>query len=65
MKKAQVVGTIRINAYDIVRRAVEEGVRYGWNRAHKHTDKPDEAAILEHIENAVLTELCEVLKFDE
>jgi len=27
--------TVRINAYEVVRRAVEAGAAYGWHRAHK------------------------------
>ncbi len=53
----------RFRAYDIISRAVEEGVAYGWNRAHKHTDDPDRNHALEILENAVMNALCEVLEF--
>jgi hypothetical protein len=58
-------GSVRVKAYEVIRRAVEEGVRYGWNRAHKHDEKPDPDATREAIQDAVLNELCEWLIFDE
>jgi hypothetical protein len=36
-------------AYDLLDRCVEEGVRYGLARAHKHTDTPTP----EHLENEI------------
>ena len=62
MKK--VVGIIRVNTYDVIVRAVEGGVTYGMNRAHKHTDNPTRETTTEAITNAVISELCEVLMFD-
>ena len=56
---------MKIDAYRVVSEAVEHGVRYGWRRAHKHTDTPDEETILGYIEDAVLTELCEYIRFDD
>lgn len=53
----------RVNLYAIISRAVEEGVGYGWTRAHKHTNEPDREAAVEAIFNAVMSELCEVLEF--
>ena len=55
---------MRFNAYEILSRAVEEGVSYGYMRAHKHTDIPTEDAIKTEIENAIMTELCEVITFE-
>lgn len=55
---------MRFKAYAIVARAVEEGVRAGWLRAHKHVDDPAPHTIEQSIETAVLNALCEVLEFD-
>jgi hypothetical protein len=60
----KVRSTIKVSAYKVIWRAVEEGVRYGWRRAHKHTETPDEETVLSAIEDAVLSELCEILEFD-
>jgi hypothetical protein len=46
-------------------RAVEEGVAYGWRRAHKHIDTPDAATIEGQIVTAVLNEVCEYFNFGD
>jgi hypothetical protein len=56
--------SVRINAYVVIQRAVEEGIAYGYMRAHKHTDSPSEDIIKTDIENAVMNEICDVLIFD-
>lgn len=64
-RKVMAKVTVRLRAYDMLCRAVEEGVAYGWRRAHKHGDKPGEEAIRGAIEDAVTNALCEVLAFDD
>lgn len=51
MKRANgpVRGGMKVRAYDVLRRAVEEGTAYGWRRAHKHSDTPGEDAIVDQI----------------
>lgn len=63
--KPKILGVIRVNAYEIVCRAVEEGIGYGYRRAYKHTATPDENALKEEIYCAVMNELCEVLWFTD
>lgn len=55
---------MRPRTYSILDRAVEEGVKLGYNRAHKHTSKPTEALLLERIQDAVMEKICEVFEFD-
>ncbi len=64
-KKTKVTSELRVNAYLVMSNAVEEGVAYGWNRAHKHTDAPDPAAIRDAIEAAVMGAICEYFTFTE
>lgn len=52
---------LKVNTYVVVTRAIEEGINYGWNRAHKHTDHPSEGQIKQEIENAIMNSLSEVL----
>lgn len=52
-------------SYIILRRAVEEGVQSGWNRAHKHTDTPERDDVQAHILDAILLEVCEVFSFED
>jgi hypothetical protein len=63
--KRPVRGGMKIRAYPILSRAVEEGVAYGWRRAHKHVDAPDAKSIEEQIVTAVLSEICEYFNFDD
>ena len=65
MSKVKIDTTVRINAYSILDDAVEVAVRYGYQRAHKHTETPAEADIVEAIHSAVMTALTEVLIFSE
>lgn len=44
---------------------MEEGVAYGYQRAHKHTSTPTPEAVKEAIESAVMNALCEVIDFDD
>lgn len=56
--------TIRAKVYPLMREAVEAGVAYGWNRAHKHVDNPTPEAIREAIEQAVMSEIDQRFLFD-
>jgi hypothetical protein len=49
----------------ILEMAIEEGVRRGYSRAHKHVENPTEGAIIEHIEDAVMSAIYEYFTFDE
>lgn len=49
--------------YSIIERAVEEGVQYGWNRAHKYEDTPDPETIREHVTREVMNAISEVMHF--
>ena len=51
--------------FHILNIAVEEGVRQGWHRAHKHVENPSEGAVIEHIEDAVMSAIHEYFTFDE
>ena len=63
--KRPVRGGMKVRAYDVLRRAVEEGAAYGWRRAHKHTDAPGEDAIVDQIVLGVLNEVCEYFDVDD
>jgi hypothetical protein len=64
-KKGSVTGGLRVRAYEVLRRAIEEGVEHGWRRAHKHTDAPDEETIKDQVVTGVLNEVCEYFNFDD
>jgi len=52
---------LKMNAWQIVTRAVEEGVAYGYRRAHKHTDKPTEEHLVGEIQTAVMSAISDVV----
>lgn len=56
---------LRPNTYEVLLRAVEQGVAFGWNGAHKHgpTPHPDEAK--NRIVDEVMNAICEVFEFEE
>jgi hypothetical protein len=49
----------------ILEMAIEQGVRRGWQRAHKHVENPTEEAICETIEDCVMSQIYEYFTFDE
>lgn len=49
----------------ILEQAIEEGVRRGWQRAHKHVENPNEGSILAHIEECVMSKIYEYFEFEE
>ena len=64
MSKIPLHATVSLNAYGVIDRAVTDAVEYGYRRAHKH-GKPDEQQLCQAIQDAVISELCEVLRFDD
>lgn len=50
---------MRPNVYKLIERCVEDGVSYGYTRAHKHEDNPSQAHIEDQIIQAVMNEICE------
>jgi hypothetical protein len=58
-------GGMRVKVYDVLERAVVDGVAYGYRRAHKYTDKPDEEYLKEAIERAVMSSICDWFDFDD
>ena len=49
----------------ILEQAIEEGVRRGYSRAHKHVENPSEGAIIESIEDHVMSSIYEYFDFEE
>ena len=56
-------GTVSVDVYRVIEEAVDAGVAYGWNRAHKHDERPTPETIQDAISRAVMGELCEWLRF--
>lgn len=52
-------------AYPLLCDCIERGLEYGWNRAHKHTDTPDEHRIKHEMYEGVMNAICEAFDFPE
>lgn len=65
MEKRKVSGRMVVKAYSVLERAVEEGFRRGWARAHKHTDAPDESYVEEQVVSAIMGDVCDVFDFPD
>jgi hypothetical protein len=51
--------------HKILETAVEQGVSYGFSRAHKHLENPSEGAIIDSIVEQVMNSLDEWFDFDD
>ena len=56
---------MKANTYKLIRECIENGIRTGWNRAHKHTVKPEETVVFDRIEDAIMQEINEYFIFEE
>jgi hypothetical protein len=56
---------LKFKAYEIIERAVEEGISYGIKRAYKHEENPSQDLISIEIEKAVMFSLTEIIDFDD
>jgi len=58
-------GRITARLYSLMEEAVETGVTFGYRRAFKHTDSPNELDVIEHIVQEVMNAICERFTFPE
>ena len=49
----------------ILERAIDEGISYGYHRAHKYTDTPDENLLSQCINYAIWLEIDAIFAFDK
>ena len=49
----------------VLEMAIEEGVRYGYNRAHKHIDNPTEGVIIDNIVEQVMSSIDDWFNFED
>ena len=47
---------MRPDSYKILNDCILRGIEWGWKRAHKHTDNPDEYKIKEEMELNIMNE---------
>lgn len=49
----------------ILEQAIDEGIRFGYRRAHKHTEEPDESYLIETISNEIMNQIDLYFDFEE
>jgi hypothetical protein len=54
-----------LKTYDIIQKAVEEGLEFGWNRAHKHEDLPSKEVIMSYLIKDIMNSLDEIIDFNK
>ena len=55
----------KINAFEVISRAIEEGVEAGWFNSLKYEENPPASEVKEKIIQAVTDAICNVVIFDE
>ena len=56
---------MRLKTYELIERIVEQGTEAGYDRAHKHTDTPNEATIKQCIEQYIMQGFDEYFDFSD
>ena len=51
--------------HKILEQAINEGVSYGYRRAHKHIENPTEGAIIDNVVEQVMNSLDEYFTFED
>ena len=64
-KKLPVTGGMRVDAYAVFCRAVEEAVEAAWNCSHDETKRPSKERVCAEMERRVVDNVCEVFRFDD
>lgn len=49
----------------VLEMCIKNGLDYGWNRAHKHTDTPNENLIKQEMEEAIWNQVWEWFDMEE
>jgi len=57
--------TLKLNTYAIISDKIEEGINWGLQHAHKHTDNPSEETIKQHLLNDIMNSLSEVINYED
>ncbi len=56
---------MKVKTQVILEMAIEEGVQRGWRLSHKHVENPEEHAILDRINDAVMSAITDYFTFED
>ena len=55
---------IKVNERMLLERCIEDGLRDGWRRAHKHVEQPTEVGMTESMWDAIWLHIDEFFNFE-
>jgi hypothetical protein len=55
---------MRVNERMLLERCIEDGLRDGWRRAHKHVEQPTEVGMTESMWDAIWLHIDEFFNFE-
>jgi hypothetical protein len=55
---------MKVNKRALLERCIEDGLRDGWRRAHKHVEQPTEAGMRERMWDAIWLHIDEYFEFE-
>jgi len=56
---------MKVKTQVILEMAIEQGVQRGWRLAHKHVENPEEHAIIDRINDCVMSAITEYFTFED
>lgn len=56
---------MKINTRRVLEDCIENGVKFGLSRAHKHIENPSEDVILDHIHREIMNQVDEYFSFSD
>jgi len=56
---------LKPKVYPVLLQAIEEGVLYGYNRAHKHVEKPDDILLVDTIVKCTMEAVLEWFEIED
>lgn len=56
---------MKVNTYKVLEECVENGITYGWRKAHKYEEEPSDQTIHGEIFRAIMFEMNEYFSFDD
>ena len=55
---------MKVNEHMLLERCIEDGLRDGWRRAHKHVEQPTEVGMTESMWDAIWLHIDEYFNFE-
>ncbi len=57
--------SIKFKTYNLIEKAIEEGIEYGWRKSHKYEDTPPDEHLKQQLLQAIMVSLDEIIDFND